>query len=99
MPELPDDIALPLPDDAGLLLELVFDLEWEREDSDNPAESGWTCEAYLYGGTLSLPDRDDPHGFRARFLDLTADQVETLLGKNEIKRMRDLAATRAMEDV
>lgn len=97
MPELPDDIALPLPDDAGLLLELVFDLEWEREDSDNPAESGWTCEAYLDSGLLSLPDRSDPHGVRIGWLELSADEVEELLGKAEIKRLEALATARAME--
>lgn len=99
MPDLPDDIAFFLPEDSRLLLEVIFMLDWDREDSDNPDESGWTCDAYLGGGTLFLPDRNDPNGYRAGFVDLTADQVEKFLGKDEIKRMRDLAATRAMEDV
>lgn len=99
MTDRPHDIMLPLPDDSGLRLEVVFMLEWDREDSDNPDESGWTCEAYLNGGLLSLPDRDDTCGMRFRWIDLGADEVKTLLGEDEIKRMRDLAAMRAMEDV
>lgn len=98
MPDLPDDIMLPLPDDGGLRLDVIFMLDWGREDSDNPDESGWTCDAYLNGGLLSLPDRNDPNGYRVGFVDLTADQVEKLLGKDEIKRLRELAARRAVED-
>lgn len=98
MPDLPDDIMLPLPDDSGLRLEVIFMLEWVREDSDNPDESGWTCDAYLDGGILSLPDRDDTSGMRFRWIDLGADEVKTLLGKDEIKRLRELAARRAVED-
>lgn len=98
MPDLPDDIMLPLPDDSGLRLEVVFTLLWDREDSDNPDESGWTCDAYLDGGILSLPDRDDPNGMRFRWIDLGADEVKTLLGEDEIKRMERSAAEAAMED-
>lgn len=98
MPDLPDDIMLPLPDDGGLRLEVAFVLGWDREDSDNPTESGWTCEAYLDSGFLSVPDRSDPHGVRIGWLELNADEVEKLLGASEIKRMERSAAEAAMED-
>lgn len=92
MPELPDDIAIPLPEDSGLCLEVIFELDWDYAYSENPEDPAWTCEAYLDSGFLSVPDRSDPHGVRIGWIELTADQVEKLIGKDEIKRLEDWAA-------
>lgn len=90
--ELPDNIMLSLPDDRCLCLEMTFALEWHREDSGNPAESGCKCDAHLDSGLLYVPDGDAPDGKRCRGLELNADQVEKLIGKDEIKRLEDWAA-------
>lgn len=75
----------------------TYSLNWDYHDADNPAETGWRCEASLTGGKLVVGARDAEGRWRDRSLALTLWQIEELFGAAEIKRMEDAAAERAEE--